>query len=84
MGQVVTPRGDPDQHDALGALVALEDLVRDARGRSADLRLVHEPGDRLARLRGHHENGRPGPDGPTPMLVRVSVGAPFPASRDRT
>jgi len=50
--EVVAPGRDPDQHDALGTVVALEDLVRDARDRPPDLALVQQLG-------GAHQNETP-------------------------
>ena len=58
-GEVVPAGGDPDEREALGALVPLEDLVRDPRDGAADLLLLHQargherpPGERRAGWRG--------------------------------
>jgi hypothetical protein len=84
--QVIAACRDADEHHALGTLVALEDLVRDARDRAPDLGLVHDP-----RL-GHQGAPAEGLERRTPGRARGraswSAGtrphAPFPASLDRT
>src|SRR5581483_10096959 len=75
-GKLISARGDPDQHQTLRALVALEDLVRDPGDRPADLDPVEEPD-------GAHQNETPSRARGRACIVAI-VTAPFPASRDRT
>ena len=84
-GEIVAAGGDADQRDVRGAPVAFEDLVRDPRHGSTDLRLLHE-------ARAHVTSSEQRAETRTPRRARdraswscwCCIGAPFPASRDRT
>src|SRR5690606_40555772 len=53
-GEVDAAGGDPEEHQLFGALVALEDLVRDAGQRPVDVGSIENgTGGRVVRRRGH-------------------------------